>query len=345
MATLRPAWRYLSAVLLLLFYGCSTDEIGPQEVSGGSATLPYQPGRVVIINEGNFTRGNASLDLYQPKERKLRSSVYRQANDGLPLGDVAQDLQAYQQELWCVLNNSGSIKILDSGSFALKQEVTGLASPQYLVFWQDYAFATDLYQRTLWKINAKDPSLITAIPLPKPAKGIAQLDKKLYLTAGASLWCFNPAEDSLEQKWEHSSPLKGLSALNDSTLVYFSADSNQVPILYQVQPGKPPEIRHVLTQLKNPRFLSIAAQGESVVFIDQAQLYRLSLRTGALNQLYALNQRSIYGLATDPKNGDIYLADALDFNQSAQILRLDDTGQLIHAFEAGSISNGFYFRK
>lgn len=342
MAVLRYSIIILNAVLLL--GSCSVDEIGPQLVGQNNDTPAYQPGRVVIINEGNFGRGNASLDLYQPASKELRPSVYRQANEGLPLGDVAQDLQGHQAQLWCVLNNSGSIKILDSANFELLDVVEGLNSPQYLKFNGLYAFATDLYQAKLWKIALQNIDQVESIALPRPASDIAVLKNQLFLAAGKDLLRIGASGDRVEKTWRHPAPVKALCMLNDSAMVYFSQDSSAVSALYQIPQHGEPALLHRLPGISNPHFLQNRPGEQAVFFIANDQVYRLATSNGQLESIYPLNGRNIYGMEVDPRNGDIYLADALDFNQNAEILRLDAEGQLLDAFKAGFISNGFFFR-
>jgi hypothetical protein len=52
---------------------------------------------------------------------------------------------------------------------------------------------------------------------------------------------------------------------------------------------------------------------------------------------------NIYGLNPDPVTGDIYISDAVDYQQASHIWRYSQTGVNLDHFNAGIISNGFVF--
>jgi hypothetical protein len=60
--------------------------------------------------------------------------------------------------------------------------------------------------------------------------------------------------------------------------------------------------------------------------------------------MIASNSWNVYGLNADPSNGDIYISDALDYQQASSIMRYSQSGTLIDHFYAGIITNGFIFR-
>jgi hypothetical protein len=53
---------------------------------------------------------------------------------------------------------------------------------------------------------------------------------------------------------------------------------------------------------------------------------------------------NIYGLDSNPVNGDIYISDAVDYQQASHIWRYSQSGTLVDHFAAGVISSGCVFR-
>ena len=52
----------------------------------------------------------------------------------------------------------------------------------------------------------------------------------------------------------------------------------------------------------------------------------------------------LYGLGIDPVNGNIYVGDALDYQQSGTITRFTESGTPIDTFKAGIIPGRFCFK-
>lgn len=72
--------------LFLLAYGCTkNDPTAPPLDNPTAATGIY------ILNEGGFSKSNASLTLYVPDSQKVYSDVFYAAN-GRSIGDVANDM-------------------------------------------------------------------------------------------------------------------------------------------------------------------------------------------------------------------------------------------------------------
>jgi len=65
---------------------------------------------VVILNEGNFNYGNASLSFYNISSGKTENDVYYRQN-GVPLGDVAHSANFHDGLLYTVINNSGKVVV------------------------------------------------------------------------------------------------------------------------------------------------------------------------------------------------------------------------------------------
>ena len=51
-----------------------------------------------------------------------------------------------------------------------------------------------------------------------------------------------------------------------------------------------------------------------------------------------------YGLTVDPYNGDVYIADAIDYQQQGMIHRYSSNAQLIDSFYVGIIPGAFCWK-
>ena len=51
-----------------------------------------------------------------------------------------------------------------------------------------------------------------------------------------------------------------------------------------------------------------------------------------------------YGLTVNPHNGDVYIADAIDYQQQGKVYRYSATGELLDEFYVGIIPGAFCWR-
>ena len=107
------------ALFLLTFSSCKKEEFGPQcKNCEENAITPSIQNDVIIVNEGNFGFGNATLTLYNSTNRNIHHGIFQQVNN-YPLGDVAQSAYYFNEKIVVVVNNSNKIEIIDKADFTL----------------------------------------------------------------------------------------------------------------------------------------------------------------------------------------------------------------------------------
>ncbi|MBO4430059.1 MAG: hypothetical protein J5790_01800, partial [Bacteroidaceae bacterium] len=55
-------------------------------------------------------------------------------------------------------------------------------------------------------------------------------------------------------------------------------------------------------------------------------------------------RHKLYGIGVSPRNGDIYVGDAVDYSQAGVVYRYDAAGTLIDQFRVGINPNHFAFK-
>jgi hypothetical protein len=127
-------------ILAVAFSSCEKDNFGPQQEE---TNTELSGTKAIILNEGNFNFGNASLSLVD-ENGEVQNQVFQNAN-GAPLGDVLQSGVKHNDRFYFVLNNSGKVVVTDT-SFQQVGEITGLQSPRYfLPVGESRAFVSDIY--------------------------------------------------------------------------------------------------------------------------------------------------------------------------------------------------------
>ncbi|MCI5979254.1 MAG: YncE family protein, partial [Muribaculaceae bacterium] len=68
-----------------------------------------------LLNEGNMGSNKATLDYMDYGEGKYHRNIFAKANPSQvkEMGDVGNDLGIYGNKLWCVINCSNKIDVLD----------------------------------------------------------------------------------------------------------------------------------------------------------------------------------------------------------------------------------------
>lgn len=97
-----------SIIPLLIIFSCEREE--PLLNSFNKST------GVFILNEGNFTYGNASLSFLDLRTGEIDNQVFFQAN-GFPLGDVAYSMTLMDTIAFIAINNSGKVFAMNTKNF------------------------------------------------------------------------------------------------------------------------------------------------------------------------------------------------------------------------------------
>jgi YVTN family beta-propeller protein len=95
-----------------------------------------------------------------------------------------------------------------------------------------------------------------------------------------------------------------------------------------------------------PVKLNIDGKGENLFYLLGNEVRKMAVTADQLpdRAFVAPDSKLLYGLGIDPVNGDIYLSDALDYQQPGIISRFSAAGRLIDAFKAGIIPGRFCFK-
>lgn len=128
----------VAAVLVL--GSCKEEPIEPPSIDAGSA--------VAVLCEGTFQWNNASIDVWYPDSGRVDRGQFAKIN-ARPLGDIAQSAILEGDQLYAVINNSGSVLKLNASTLKMSQQNRDLMSPRYAQIWQGKLWVTDLYASKL----------------------------------------------------------------------------------------------------------------------------------------------------------------------------------------------------
>ena len=94
-----------------------------------------------------------------------------------------------------------------------------------------------------------------------------------------------------------------------------------------------------------PSELMLNGAGDKIYWINN-DIWAMDVNAAHLptRPFLPYNDTIYYGLTIDPATGDVYIADAIDYQQQGKIYRYSATGELIDEFYTGIIPGAFGWR-
>jgi YVTN family beta-propeller protein len=316
-------------------------------------------GSVIIVNEGGFQHGDASISLYDPSTKMVTNNVFKSENN-FSLGDVAQSLCMIGDTAFIVMNNSQNIVVADaSKNFKYLRSITMTgASPRFfLPISGSKAYVTDLYANKIWVINYHTGAVTGNIPVSGWTEQLIASGGKVYVAektapTGAAvhkLLMIDPSTDQVTGSIDLATDPASM-ALSDQNKLFVLTTQQSTPSvnasIYIVNLSSF-SVEHKLDfgSSHTPSCLRYSSFTHQILYADNG--ISAMAQTDTIlpaSTFIPSNNWNIYGLNADPFNGDLYISDALDYQQASRIMRYSSAGTLIDAFNTGIITNGFIFR-
>lgn len=331
---------------------------------------PLAPGSgpgIFVVNEGNFMYGNASLTYYDPESREVKEDVFFLTN-GLPLGDVAHSMTIRDSLGYVVVNNSGRIYIIHTGTFEVKGKITGLTSPRYIHFISDTkAYVSDLYARSIAIVNPESREVTGTIKVDNSnpdfyqhsTEQMLQYDRYVF----TNCWSYDDQilviDTELDRIIDSIEVLKQPNSmvLDKSHSLWVLCDGgvdgspfgHEAGGLLQVGTGST-EARIVwrFSPEERPTDLRINGTGDTLYFIN-GDIYRYAIHGTEDPELIIESPyqgsawTGFYSLDVDPVSSELYVADAIDFVQPGKIYRFTPEGEPLDTFRSGIAPGAFCF--
>lgn len=325
--------------------GCDNDDdpVGP-------VNLPEGP-RVLIINEGGFQAGNASLDVFSLRDNVMSSSVFDSVNLR-PLGDVFQSLTITDASAFLVINGSGKIEVIDTETYRSNGTITGLLSPRYMLPVNSIkAYVSDLAANSIQVLDLRFGTVPNTIPLPGWSEQMVRVDDLVYVAnlSREYLYVIDPAQDAVVDSIEVALGGSELEVDAQGNIWLFCVTDFNVQNnarLFQIDP----RTRSVIQDLDFQQQIFYTDMdmngGKDTLFFLNTDLYRMPVSAQALPSqpfITAQGGANFYGLGVDPETSIIYLADATDFSSRGFMARHRPDGVAIDLKPVGVIPSDFFF--
>ncbi len=339
------------AAAALLFINCNNDdnfEASPYDLTTGG---------MIILNEGQYGEGNAEISYYTPGDGQVINNVFSQAN-GADFGDAATSLTFYGGKMYATLSASDKIFVIDPKTSLLTAKLTDINSPRYMHFFSaTKAYVSSLYANEIYIINPSTGQVTGTIALG------AGNNAEMLIPQGGYVYtnCWNnnarlllkidPATDKVVATLEVGvQPSKMLIDRNGFLWVFTDGGWNsdwtahlETPTLYKVSTTD--------FKVKNSwpmgdwdwvQAAAMNAAGDKLYYIN-TDVYELPVSGSYTDArpVITAGTRTLYGLGI-ASNGDLYVSDAIDYQQPGDVYRYNASFTLVASFKAGVVPAGFY---
>lgn len=344
-------------VLLLILPSCMKWDYGLEEDDFDAKGFG-----LFILNEGNFQYGNATLSYYDPKSGEVLNEVFLRAN-GMRLGDVAQSMQIYDNKGWIVVNNSHVVFAINPNSFKEIGRIENLTSPRYIHFVnKEKAYVTQIWDNRIFIINPQDYSVTGYITVPGMEMESGSTEQMVQIGRYVYCTCWSYQNSIIKIDTEIDEVVGQLTVgLQPKSLVADcfgklwtitdggyegSPQGYEAPTLWQIDPESLEVVKLFPFKTgETPFDLQTNGAADSLYWINDG-VWKMGAEADRLpvSPIIESMQTKFYALTVNPKNGDIYVADAIDYQQQGAVYRFSPEGSLTDEFYVGVTPGSFCWK-
>lgn len=335
--------------LLSFLFACSDTSNSPiteKPIPQGT----YSEG-VFVVNEGNFSWGQGTISFFDTKTKEVSYRIF-EAENGEVLGNVAQSMSLFEDKMYLVVNNSQKVEVLNPETFKRIATIEGLNSPRYFLgINPKKAYITDLYEGGIWIIDLQNNSISGKIEVNGWTEQLAKVGNDVFVcnyTQGI-IHVIDSETNQIKQNIVVAPAPNSIQVdKNKNVWVLCAGDSQNAAQLIQINAQTAEKIASFVFNLGDtPSELAMNWEANILYYINRG-IYQFEITANSLAKtpLIPKGDYLFYALGISPKNGIIYVSDALDYLQEGFVFRFqENTGVKIDSFQVGIIPGAFYFKK
>ncbi len=365
---------WLGACAILAFgsfmTSCSDDDEPTWDDSGSKVDLPND--RMFILNAGSYGDNNSNVSLYDIDGGTVVDDLFYKQN-GQMLGDTGQDIIEYDDHIYVAVYGSNYLSKLNAAgveearqSFASDSELQG--GVRYIAAENGYIYAS-FHGGVVAKINASSLAVEKKITnLGANLEGVAIENGNLYVANSYSvsvnpdtgrnvytyldeMFVINLSSFTLSSTSTLTVATNPNQVLEEDDKVFLIGWGNYGSIGYQFQMIEPKNNNKITTLAT----ATMMAAGNDIVYLVNSETDWSTYTTTNTFTYYdikngkyvdstflnnapeELGSASIYMMAVDDENGDIYIGTS-DYVTNGDIYRFSSNGTYVTKFDSGGIN-------
>ena len=333
-------------LFLALIVSCKKNE----EPTGGSFLAGDG---VFLINEGNFMGGNGSLSYYSYDSSKIYNDLFTEVN-GRPLGDVPNSMEVYGDVAFIVVNNSGKIEVIKKSTLQSVTSITGLISPRNIgMINSSKAYVTSMYSDSLIILNLNNLTVSGYVNIRRSSESIVISGDKAFVASwvgGNEVMVINTLTDEVTDSVVVGVEPESM-VIDKNNMLWVLCNGGWMRENFAELDGINTMTntieKHIVfpTIQASPGCLRIDGGGETLYYLENG-VRRMSIASQELpaEPLIPQSGTYFYKLGINPSNGDIFVTDAVDYQQNGHLLYYNSTGALVSDQLADIIPGSMCFK-
>ena len=311
-----------------------------------------------VVNQGNYTMANASLSFFNSDSAKMTNHLFYKVNN-VPLGDVGQSMNLWDDYGFVVVNNSGIIYVIDKNDASYVGKITGLQSPRFMCFvHQDKAYVSDIQRPEIAVVDLGSFEVTDKIYTGKSVENMVYTNNKVFACNWSDYYTIKPNNTIQIIDPQVDEVIDSIVVVKEPNSMVVDSEgflwvlcsggfmNEEIPALFRINTSTLEiEMKFNFPDIAySPNQLTVNSSGDTLYFINQ-HIYRLSIHDSQLPLLPLIESenKTFYALAIDPSNSQIVVSDAKNYVMDGYIYRFQSNGTLIDSAKAGVIPGQIVF--
>lgn len=340
--------KYLFCLFFVTFF-VACDDLNDKIVPIAFPENTNETGRLFVLSEGLYSENNSTLCCIDFTNRTIETNFFEKINKR-GLGDTANDMKRYGNQLWIVVNGSSQVEILQISTgksikrLSLTNENDESRYPRAITFWGTKAYVCS-FDGSVTEIDTANFVMKTDIFCGRNPDGIVAVNGKLYVSNSGGLDFPNydstvsvislSTRQELKKITVGQNPYKlGVDSEGDIYVVS-RGNNGTIPALWQRIDSKTDEILQTFDNLPvgNFEIRNDTAYMYNFDFITNNFWFKsFDCKTERIISEQLITDGTVierpYSISVHPFNGNIYICDAKNYTTNGDLFCFDKNGKL-----------------
>lgn len=315
--------------------------------------LTVERNGMYILNEGVWNYNNSSISYYNLRNGNLNPDIFTAVNNR-GLGDTGNDLQRYGSRLYCVVNTSENVQVMN----IYTAEVVGTVplsgkSPRRICFSGSKAYVS-CFDGTVVRFDTATLAVEASVAVGPNPEGVCIANGNLYVANTGGYNAPNYGTTVSVVDLGTFAVTKNINVALNPTRLYLAPNQQDVFLIANGNYDDIPSCLQKISTLTDEVVRTFDFEITNMcVFGTKAYMYSsnydtnypeytlkvMDLTTETIVNEHFISDNTVlhipYGIAVNPANGDVFISDVTSFTVNGDVHCYGQDGRRKFSFEAG----------